>query len=81
MYPNEKVISRMQVHRVVKKFEETGSVLDQRHNNQGRPRTARSSENVGEIKDVITDTPQRSVRRVLSDITNDCSVITVYRTI
>ena len=61
MYPNKKVISRMQVNRIIKKFEERGSVLDQRHDNQGHSRTAQSSENVVEIKDVISDTPQRSV--------------------
>ena len=67
------------VQRIVKRFEESGSVEDRRHDNPGRPRTARSNENVTEVKTVIGETPQRSVRRVLCDVTNNVSASSVYR--
>jgi hypothetical protein len=48
MFPADRGVTRLQVSRVVKRFEQHGSVLDQRHSNQGRPRTSRSDENVAE---------------------------------
>ncbi len=79
LYPGDRKVTRLQVTRVVKQFEEHGSVLDRRSSNQGRPRSSRSDENVAEVMQVIGETPQRSVRRVHSDITNTSSVTSVYR--
>ena len=72
-------LNTKQVRRIVKRFEESGSVEDRRHDNLGRPRTARSNENETEVKTVIGETPQRSVRRVLCDVTNTVSASSVYR--
>lgn len=81
---NGVTICRIQINRsrILQKFKTRGSVLDQRRNNQGRPRIAQSPENVKEIEDVIRDTPQRSVKRLLSDIMNgDCSFASMYRSL
>jgi hypothetical protein len=71
---NEKTIQRS-----VKRFEESGSIEDRWHCNPGRPRSARSDANVEQVQVVINETPQRSVRRVLGDITNSTSSTSVYR--
>ena len=39
----------------------------------------RSAENIASIQDVITETPQRSVRKILGDVTNTVSRSSVHR--
>ena len=78
-YPEDEKLNRVQVHRIVKRFEESGSIKDRRHANAGRLRTVRSTESLEQVKAVIAETPQKSVRRVLGDITNKASVSSVYR--
>ena len=78
-YLEDERLTMLQVHRLVNRFQQTGSVEDSRHNNSGRPRSSRSSENVAEIQEVIQETPQKSVRSVLGDITNTSSYGSVYR--
>lgn len=78
-YPEDDRLTKLQIHQLVNRFQQTGSVEDSRHNNGGRPRSSRSFENVAEIQQVIQETPQKSVRKVLGDITNRCSYSTVYR--
>ena len=62
-YPNDTEIRRLsarQLYRLVARFKETGSVADKRHDNVGRPRSSRSSENVQEVKRIIDETPEKS---------------------
>lgn len=44
-YPNNKVLSRFQILRIVKKFERKGSEKDERHLNPGPLKKSRSDEN------------------------------------
>ena len=78
-HPEIGTFNAKQVQRIVKRFEESDSVEDRRHNNTGRPRSARTVENLEQLKTAINETPQRSVRRVLGDVTNSTSVTSVYR--
>jgi hypothetical protein len=78
-YPEDGKLSKMQVHRIVKRFEQSGSVIDRRHGNTGRPKAVRSSESIEQVKSAIEETPQKSVRRLLGNITNKASVSSVYR--
>ena len=79
LYPEEDQLNKMQIYRTVERFAESGSVLDRRHLNTGRPRSVRSAENIQQIRAVIEETPQRSTRRVLGDITNIANATSVYR--
>ena len=79
LYPEEERFTRQQVHRIVRRFEQTGSVIDGRQKNSGRPRSARSSENVHDVKETIEETPQVSIRKVLGNITNHTSKSSVHR--
>lgn len=45
-------------------------IEDTRLKNSGMPRTSRSDESVAVVKDLITETPQKSVRSVLRDFGN-----------
>ena len=81
-YPNDTEIRRLsarQIYRLVARFKETGSVAYKRHDNVGRPRSSRSSENVQEVKHMIDDNPEKSVRQVVSDLTNVTNYSSVYR--
>lgn len=78
-HPELEKFNTKQVQRIVKRFEESGSVEDRRHTNTGRPRSVRTSENLERVKNVINETPQRSVRRVLGDVSNTMSATSVYR--
>ena len=78
-YPGEDKLSKLQVCKVVKRFKLTGSVEDRRHRNPGRPKLGRSAENVEEVRRLMAETPQKSVRKVLGDITNECMFSRVYR--
>ena len=48
------------MHPVVKRFQQTGSVEDSRHNNRGRQRSSRSSENIEEVQEVIQEVIQET---------------------
>jgi len=77
-HPEKKVLSKMKIKRLVDKFEKkTGSVTDGRHWNPGRPK--RSAENIASIEDVISETPQRSFRKIFEDVTNTFSHSSVHR--
>ena len=78
-YPGEDKLSKLQVCRVVKRFQLTGSVEDRRHSNPGRTKSGRSAENVEEVRPLMAEPSQKSVRKVLGDITNECSFSSVYR--
>lgn len=78
-YPDIQPLSRKQIYRIIKKFEETGSVFDRRKGNSGRRKTGRSEDIIEEVKEVIEETPKMSVRTVMSNITNKASVSTVRR--
>jgi len=79
IFPELDKLNTKAVQRLVKRFEESRSVEDRRHSHPGRPRTARTDDAIKEVKTAISDTPQRSVRRVLGDITNSASMSSVYR--
>lgn len=72
-YPNDENMSKLQVLRLVKRFQQTGSVQDGRHNNTGKARTSGSVENIADVQKIIEQTPQRSVRQVFSDVSNKSS--------
>ncbi|XP_033728934.1 uncharacterized protein LOC117318041 [Pecten maximus] len=73
-------MSIMQIKRIAKRFEHSGSVADGRHTNKGRPKCARSKENIESVRTVIEETPQKSVRQVLKDKDSDNTCISsVYR--
>ena len=81
-YPNNTEIRRLsarQLYRLVARFKETGSVADKRHDNVGRPRSSRNSENVQEVKHIIDETPEKSVCQVVSDLTNVTNYPSIYR--
>jgi hypothetical protein len=45
-YPNNTVLPRFKILRIVKKFEQKGSVKDERHLNPDPPRKSRSDDNI-----------------------------------
>ncbi len=63
-YPGDERLSKMQIHRLVRRFQQTGSVEDMRHANSGRSITSRSAENIEEVTIQNQETPQKSVRSV-----------------
>lgn len=63
----------------MRRFQQTSLVEDARLENTGRPRTSRSDKSVAVVKDLITETPQKSVRSVLRDLGNVRSYRSVYR--
>ena len=81
-YPNDTEIRRLsarQLYRLVARFKETGLLADKCHDNVGRPRSSRSSENVQEVKHLIDETPEKSVCQVVSDLTDVTNYSSVYR--
>ncbi len=80
-HPDIEKLNTKQIQRIVKRFEESGSVEDRRHSNTGRPRSARTTDNVEQLATAIAETPQRSVRRILGDVTNTPSATSVYRNV
>jgi hypothetical protein len=63
------------VRDLVKKFEQTGSVLDVKHT--GRPQSVRTDELRGNIAASLERSPQKSTRRLSAEL--GCSHVTVYR--
>jgi len=78
-YPEDTILSYMQVHILVQRFEQSGSVIGRRHGNIGRPKAVRSSESTDQVNSVIKEMHQKSVRRLLSHLTNTVCVSSVYR--
>lgn len=78
-FPGCKKLSKRQLHRFVRKFEETGSLKDDRKENPGRPKASRSDENIVELKKIIEETPQKSIRKIHKASQMECSVSSVYR--
>ena len=78
-YPELGELNKKQIKRIVQRFEATGSIEDRRHTNPGRPRSVRTDETIDRVKSAIVETPQRSVRRVLGDITNSASRSSLHR--
>lgn len=73
-YPALKPFSRFQIRRIVKKFDEFGTVNDRRPGNSGRHRDGRSSENVDMVRDIIEEAPKKSIRRVLGEIQSNIDI-------
>ena len=71
-------LNKMHIHRLVKKFEKTGSIEDGRRTNQ-RPKSARTPAVVTKVKDMIAETPQMSVRKLANSITESTGSTSVYR--
>lgn len=79
-HPEMKMLSRMLIYRLVRKFEGKGTISDTRHNSGiGRPRSFRSKENIDAIDKLITETPQKSVRRALHELDGNVSKSSVHR--
>ena len=55
------VLSLPTISAIVKKFDETGSVLDQHVGRSGRPKTARSDESVQQLADAFARSPKKSI--------------------
>ena len=77
-YPAEN-IKKYHIYRAVKHVEETGSVTDGRHRNSDQPKSVRSAENIAEVRQVIGEMPQMSVRKILGNISNQASRTNVHR--
>lgn len=79
-HPEMKVLNRMLIYRLVRKFEGKGTINDTRHNSGiGRPRIVRTKENSDAIDGLITETPQKSVRRVLHELNGNINKSSVHR--
>lgn len=57
---------------IVRRFEKTGSIQDIRHSNEGRPRSVRKPDAIHdhEVRKLIEETPQKSLREVLGGVSN-----------
>lgn len=51
-HPLDTKLTKLQVHRLLRRFQQTGLVEDTRLENTGRPRTSRSDEPVAVVKDL-----------------------------
>ncbi len=71
LYPTCKPLKRMKLRRLIDKFEKLGSIMDQRKNNVGRPKTARCEENVLQVKTMFEQNPKKSIRRALAELNGD----------
>ena len=49
------------IHALSNRFEQYGTTLDSHHS--GRPRTARSEENIARVRESVTESPKTSTRR------------------
>lgn len=58
-------VSRMNIYKIVRKFEQLGTVKDAPKS--GRPMTSRSEENVSALQHMLQQSPEKSVRRVSSE--------------
>jgi inhibitor of nuclear factor kappa-B kinase subunit alpha len=62
---NGNTVSRLNIYKTIRKFEETGSVKDAQKS--GRPKTSRSDENVSTLQELMQDSPENSIRRTSSE--------------
>jgi hypothetical protein len=60
----------MHIHKIVQRFEQTGSVRDKRHTNTGRLKAVRSSESIEQVRKVVAETAHTFVRTVLGNTAN-----------
>ena len=58
-------VSRVNIYKLVKKFEELGTVKNAAKS--GRPKSSRSDENVSTLQDMLERSPEKSVRRTSSE--------------
>ena len=58
-------VSRKHIYRIVQKFERQGSVADAPK--PGRPRSSRSNENVSTLREMLSNSPEKSIRRSSSE--------------
>ena len=72
-YGDINMVSKRHIYRIIEKFEKFGTVSDRRMENCGRPRSVRSGENIEQVNTIIDETPRKSVRTVLTDLTNKTS--------
>ena len=68
----------MQVHRIVQRFEQSGSVIDRRHGNTDRSIAVRSLENTEQVNSVVEEMHQKSICRLLGKLTNEGSDSSIY---
>lgn len=78
-YPGLIKLNRSRIYRIVRKFENRGTVTDVREKNAGRPKSVCTKENIASVEKVITETPQRSVRQVMRDLNGEISKTSVHR--
>ena len=64
-YPEYKRLNRWKLHWVIRNFEARGTVEDQRKFKSGRSKASRTSKNISKVRDIVDETPTKS----LSDIT------------
>jgi len=57
----------MQVHIIVQRFEQSGSVIDRRHGNTDRSIAVRSLENTEQVNSVVEEMHQKSICRLLGN--------------
>jgi len=78
-YPGMKALSRQNIPRTVKKIELHGTVNDRGKGASGRPRSARSDENIESVRTVIGETPTKSVRMLDNENIISASKSTIHR--
>lgn len=71
-FPGLKQHSKQYILRIVRRFEKTGSIQDTKHSNEGRPRSVRKLDAIHdhEVRKLIEETPQKSLREVLGGVSN-----------
>ena len=78
-YPERRFkLNKLHIHRLVKKFEKTGSIEDGRRTNQ-RLKFARTPAVITKVKGMFAETPQISVRKLANSIIENASSSSVYR--
>ena len=65
-------LNKMHIHRLVKKFEKTGTIEGGRRTNQ-RLKSARTPAAITKVKDMFAETPQMLVRKLANYITENAS--------
>lgn len=65
-FPNSQVPRRETVYRLIKRFEQNGTVNDTKRS--GRPRSVRTAQNVQMVAESFVETPARSVRKACHEL-------------
>ena len=63
-FPGRNAPSRLTVRRLLDKFRETGSVGDKNKGHSGRPRSARTENNIETLRQRLAESPRKSTRRL-----------------